>query len=328
MQNARRLNRLASIGVLPILVLTIVLLNRAVDRPDERGDPPTSGRLVVASLRDELLAFYTFQDDGVVESRLALPGPPHEMVVVNGRLYVTLGRANLVVEVEPAAPGILRTLHLDGEPHGLAVAGDTLYVTLDGADELVAVHLATFAVTARYPTGDTPHAVAVSGGIAYVTDARDGALRVIDLASGDAAALAAGAMPESVALAGGHVVVANAHDGTLTVASAEGADLVERFAVGAGPARVLTLDADTVAVALSEADAVVIVDVVEGRVERRIDVPLRPDGLCLSVDGGHLAVTANGANAAVIVETSVWRTAVTLRTPAGPGACLWLPSGD
>ncbi|GAB4326180.1 MAG: hypothetical protein Kow0010_09180 [Dehalococcoidia bacterium] len=325
MRDPRKLNRLASVAILPILVLTIVLLNRAVDRPDEPGEPPVAGEMVVASLRDELLAFYRFEGERIVESRLALPGPPHELVAVNGRLYVTLGRANRLVEIEPGAPGILRTLHLDGEPHGLDHADGRLYVTLDRGHSLVAIDLASFEVVARYDTGDTPHAVAIADGIAYVTDSRDGALRAIDLASGGATTLATGAMPESVAVVGDLVAVANAHDGTLAVVSRESLSLARRFAVGAGPTRVVLLAGDSVAVALNGSDEVVVVDPGEDEVRRRLDVPPRPDGLCLSPDGAHLAVAANGADAAMIIDTAIWRPALTLRVPAGPGSCLWLP---
>lgn len=325
MRNPRRFNRLASLAILPILVLTIVLLNRAVDRPDEPGEPPTAGRLVVANLRDESLAFFTFEGDRVVESRLALPGPPHELLAVDGRLYVTLGRANLLVEVEPAAPGILRTLSLEGEPHGLAYAGGVFYVTLDRANELVAVDQATFSALARYPAGDTPHAVAVAGEIAYVTGARDGTVRAIDLGAGTATVLSTGALPESVAIVGDTVAVASAHAGTLTIAARPGLQPAWTIPVGAEPIRVVAFDGRTAVVALMSQDAVAVVDVVAAEVHRTVDMLARPDGLCVDVTGRYLAVVANGADAATIFDADGWRPALTVRTPAGPGACAWLP---
>lgn len=317
-----RFHRFASLAVLPIMLLAILTFSRQAQRQPAPA-PPTSGLLVIAGLRSDQLLLHDFSTGSA--GSLALPAAPHELVAANSRIYTTLPRANLLAEVDPAAPGVLRLRPLEGHPHGIAADpdGGVLYVTLGAADALVALDPASLAEIDRWPTGTTPHNVAVAEGIPHVTAARADRLETIRPTG--TAGRATGRLPEAVAALPGLIVVAAYLDGTLHFAHPATLEPIADLHVGGGPVRIIAIPDDRVAVALQEAAAVAIVDTRTHRELRRLPVAARPDGLCSSPDGRFLAVVANGADTVTIFETQTWRVAATLATPHGPGACLWLP---
>jgi DNA-binding beta-propeller fold protein YncE len=314
------MNRLAGVIILPIMLLAILVFSRAAQR-DRELDLPTAGTIVVANLRAESLTFHDLARDHA--TTLALPGPPHELLALDGRLYVTLGRANLLAEVDPAGPGILRLLQLPGEPHGIAERDGLLLVTLEKAAALVTVDLATFTETAREPTGDTPHVVAASSHGVFVTDSRDNALRRL----GDPPLTAVtGELPEGIAISGNRVVTADNLSGTLSVFEAETLAPLGSLPVEVGPVRVAALDESRVVVTTQGIPRLVVIDLARVKVEERVDVPARPDGICLSPDGQYVGVASNAEGVVRILATEGWRGAGSIPAGDGPGACLWLPA--
>jgi DNA-binding beta-propeller fold protein YncE len=314
-----RMNRLGRVAILPLMVLAILAVSRLnFDRSPAAA--PTAGTLVIASLRGESLAFHNFAG-GASDRQLSLAGPPHELAAADGRLYATLGRGNQIVEIEPRAPGVMRTLSLDGTPHGLAVAGGNLLVTLDDAGTLVTISREGFDERGRTPTGDTPHTVAALGTEIYVTDSRDNVLRLLAETPllGDT-----GRMPESVTIAGGFAVTADSEGGTISVFRRGSLELAARISTGGNPVRVVTLDDTHVAVALNSASSVAVIDLAAMRVVRRTDVLPQPDGICLSPDRAYAAVISNATDSAQVFRASDWKLALTLPTADGPGACAWL----
>jgi hypothetical protein len=317
-----RMNRIASIAILPMMVLAIVVFGRFADDGAVSDEPaPESGLLVVANLREESLAFIDLRTQHV--RTLRLPGPPHEMVEAGGRLYVTLGRANQLVEVEPSSGAILRVLPLEGEPHGIAAYGDSLAVTLDKADALVVLDRASLSELRRFPTGQTPHTVAVSAGAIVVTDSRDNALRQVEPTE---VVVPSGAMPESIAIVGGHAVSADAHSGSITIARLPGLDGARAVALGSAPVRVIPFDAESVLVSLQGEGEVAHVSLPSGKVTKRMNVADRPDGLCLTEESPYFAVASNGEGAVELFSTVDWKSVPRLNLQPGLGACLWLPA--
>jgi DNA-binding beta-propeller fold protein YncE len=318
MLKARHLNRVAMALILPFMAIAIVVGARAA-RGGDAPDPPASGRLIVANLRAETLTFFDFAnlDDTRV---LVAGGPPHELVVSNGRIYASLGRAGRLVEVTPQGPAILRSIPLDGHPHGLAVHADQLAVGLDDRNQVVWLDLASMAEQGRADTGAVPHMLAGSAESEslYATNARDG--RVERLGGPTAPA---GRQPESLAVVGRVVAVADAESGVLFVFDLE-LNLLAEVQVGGQPVRVVPIAGHEVAVALNAAAEVALVDLETARVTRRVQVLERPDGICLSDDGAFAAVVSNAADAVQIFDTRRWELAATLFTGDGPGACAWL----
>lgn len=314
------MNRLAAVAVLPIMLMAILVFSRPAQR--ERELPlPTGGTVVVANLRSATLTFHNLATARA--DTLALPGPPHELIEFNGRLYVTLGRADLIAEVDPAGPGILRLLPLPGEPHGIAERAGSLLVTLDKANAVVTIDPATFTEVHREPTGDTPHVVATSSHGAFVTGSRDNTVRRLGT---EPASAVTGGLPEGLALAGDRVVTADYLSGTLSVFDAKDLGLLGSIDVGAGPVRVVGLDDQRALVATQGTPRLLVVDVAGLRIEEQLEVPARPDGICLSPDGGHVGIASNAEGVVRIFATGSWRGAGAILAGDGPGACLWLPS--
>ncbi len=315
-----RMNRFASLGILPLMLLAIAVFSRSA-QGSSPADPPGVGTLVVSNLREETLTFIRLENGRWDE--LLLPGPPHELVMEGGRLYVTLGRANLLAEVDPDGPGILRTLKLDGEPHGLAALGGNLYVTLDRANEVVVIDRATFTELRRVPTGNTPHVIAATGAAIVVTDSRDNTIRQLEPTSEIAAT---GGQPEGIAFVGRNAVTADATGGTLTIADIPGLGNARTVAVGLSPVRVVALDDTTAIVALQGAGQVAVFDLPSGKVKKRLNVAARPDGLCGSPAGDYLAVASNADGKVDLFAVKGWRRAPSVSLRPGLGSCLWLPS--
>lgn len=315
-----RMNRLASLAILPLMTLAIVVFARFTEAGSSKVPPPNSGTIVVANLRDETLSFIDLATGTTRE--LSVPGPPHEIVESGGRLYVTLGRADALVEVEPDSASILRVLPLSGEPHGLAVWGDNLIVTLDKANAAVVLDRASLTEIRRYPTGNTPHVVAVSSDAVLVTDSRENAIRQLEPAG---AVVRSGLQPEGIAIAGELVATANAGSGTLTIARASDLSDPQTIAVGSGPVRVIALDASRAIVSLQGEDRLALVDLTAREVVGRITTGERPDGLCLSLDGKYAGSAANGDGTVHIFATQDWRSVLDFNLGAGLGSCLWLP---
>jgi hypothetical protein len=313
-----RVNRLASLGILPIMVLAITFFSRLTTSAHP-AEPPTNGTLVVANLRTESLTFIHLETGAREE--LLLPGPPHEMLEAEGRIYVTLGRGNLLVEVDPAAHAMLRTVRLEGEPHGLAFLGGNLYVTLDKANELVVLDRASLTELRRIETGSTPHVIAASDASIIVTDSRDDALRQVEPSE---IRTPTGAQPEGIAIVGSHVVTADAEGGSGTVAEAGGLQHAVTIDVGPAPIRVLPLDGTNALVALQGKGEVAILDVIKQRVTERISVGSRPDGLCLAPGSDYLAVASNAEGTVDLLSTASWDKAPALSLAVGLGSCLWL----
>lgn len=314
------MNRLAGVAILPIMLLAILVFSRAA-QTEKDLDLPTGGTVVVANLRAESLTFHNLANARI--TTLALPGPPHELLTLNGRLYVTLGRADLVAEVDPAGPGILRLLQLQGEPHGIAERDGALLVTLDKANAVVTIDPASFTETSREPTGETPHAVAVSPHGTFVTGARENSVRRLGTPPLTAPA---GQLPESVAIAGDRLVTAGNLSVALSVFDAATLDRLGSVPVGAGPVRVVALDNHRVAVTTQGTPRLVVVDVSRRKVEEQVDVPARPDGICVSPDGKYIGIVSNAENSVRFYATGSWRRAGSITAGDGPGACLWLPS--
>jgi len=315
-----RMNRIASIVILPMMVLAIVVFGRFADDGGSTAEPPSAGTIVVANLRDETVTFFALATGETRVTRL--PGPPHELVEAEGRIYVTLGRADGLVELDATSGAILRLLPLEGEPHGLALMGGNLVVTLDRADAVVVLDRATLTELRRYPTGETPHAVAVSGSALLVTDSRANALRQLEPGTRTAPT---GGQPESVALAGRYAVTADYLSGTATITLAADLAGASTVQVGSGPVRVAAFDERTALVALQGNGAVAVVDVEQARVVRRVETAARPDGICVSPDRAYFAVASNGAGVVEVFSTADWKRVTSVSAGAGLGACLWLP---
>lgn len=321
---SRNLNRIATLAVLPLIAFGVVLAMQAgaEDAPagDEEFQP--SGMLVVANLVSQDLTIHNLRT-GKAPLTLALPGAPHEVVQVGERLYITLDRADRLVEVDPHAPGILRSLPLEGRPHGIATDGTSLYVTLDDADEVVTIDIATLEIRNRQPTGETPHAIVVSGGAFFVTDSRDNAVRRIGADGKMDVVAAAGDLPETIVVSGGRVITGDADSNELSVFDAMSLEHRDTIEMPGRPVRIIAA-LDHLLVSRSH-DAKLEVLSLPG-LERVASAPVAgfPDGICPDPSGRYVGVASNGEDLVTVLSATTWEPLGALDAGRGPGACLWM----
>ncbi|MCC6237034.1 MAG: hypothetical protein IT299_05610 [Dehalococcoidia bacterium] len=229
-----------------------------------RGPQPSalSGTLVVADLRGHGLLVHDLATSTV--RRIALPGGPHELLPLpDGRVAVSLEQAGTLalVDLETLAVDYLDT---GGLPHGLLLDGNALLVTDRAASAIRRFELGSWRELEALPTGALPHQLAMSGRDLLVADASSAEFR---LGLGRVAWQPAVTESLAVSADGSRVAIAGARDGLvriLEVASGEGQDVP----LGARPVRVAFAphDAD-LAVALSASGEVALVGP-EGRVDR------------------------------------------------------------
>lgn len=321
----RSVGKWATLGIIPIMVIALLMMNRTVNGGSKSADPPDSGTLVVASLRNESVTFYIFGDEPTSQF-LSLGGTPHEMVEANGRLYLTSTEPSQLVEILPGLPGVLRAADLPGSAHGLATDGGSVWVTVEETNELLKFDIETFTASLRWGTRTTPHAVALSGtGVPFVVTA--GTDHITSYGPVPREERTDGS-PESVAVVGEWVVTGNADGHSLSVFNVADLAPLGDIELDGRPIRVLAIDETRVAVSLDGANKVVIVDLVQGRVTERLDSGGRPDGLCLTPDGAYLAIVSNADDIVQVRSTENWAVAIQISTVDGPGACLWLSEAD
>lgn len=317
-----RLNRFATIAVIPLLVFGAMLATRS---GGSEGEPPSAdfageGLLVIANLHSQDLTIYDF-NAGTPPQTLVLPGPPHEMAVLGKRLYITLGRANTLVEVDPAVPAILRSVSLSGHPHGIAIDTDGIHVTQDEAAAVVTLDWSTLVVTDRVPVGDTPHVIATQKGTWFVTDSRDGRVRRID--GKDSMTASAGTLPEALAVIGDIVVAADAEGGMLYAFNSETLELSGTVSLSGRPVRVLAVGSSLL-VTRNHAATVTVLSAPSLEVVADVAVGAFPDGICQSPSGRLMAVPSNGDGVVTIIDVATWKAVGTLPAGGGPGACAWI----
>ncbi len=323
MKRPPHLNKLATAAIIPLVAVGFfVALQGAGSEPSGKTFVP-EGELILANLRDESLTFFDFQRGESVD--VALAGPPHELLAIEGKLFVSMGRKDLVAEVDIASRSVQRYLILDGGPHGLATDGDNLYVSLNDKDEIVVLDLATLAESGRMETGATPHIIARYGSTIFATNSGDGTVSAI--AGENTLTVPTGAVPESLTVVDqSFLAVANSADDTLSILGLPGMSPVADYAIGGRPVRVVPYGY-LLLVARSRLGDVAVLDPVTGELQAAVGIGQLTDGICVSPSGAWVAAASNGDNRLRIIDTESWRRSMDYDTGDGPGSCLWL-AGD
>ncbi|GBD23435.1 hypothetical protein HRbin29_01101 [bacterium HR29] len=315
---AQQLGRLATLAIIPVMLLAIVWARDSSRQPSGRPLPPPEGTVLVATLREPALVALDVGTGG--QRSVVLPGAAHELLIVGDRVYVTLGRADLLAEVQLPSLALLRTLRLPGEPHGIAWWEGQLAVSLDRAEEVVAIDPVTLAERRRWRVGETPHALASFAGDLFVAESRSGTVRRI----GEGVVTAPGGMPESVAVVGSALAAALTEAGALAFVPLAEPGAARIVPVGPRPVRVADLGEGLAAVALSGSGQAAVYRVADGELVWRVRVGQLPDGLCRSPDGRYLAVTATGDDRLLVLDVASGTAVAEYAVRGGPGACLWV----
>lgn len=304
----RRLD--AALAILALVLAAVAVASGTAGAPPE-SSTPTTGTLVVADLRGHALTIIELASGA--RRSIPLEGGPHELLPLpDGRLAVSLEQAGRIALVAWRG-GAVEYLDTGGLPHGLALDGSSLLVTDRAAEAVRRFELGTWREVERVEAGRLPHQVVAPGGALFVADA-----------SSDRLALGAGrSVPQPVVSEsidaspdGTHLAVAGARDGKLLLYDRERGTSLE-VELGGRPVRVIfALSGGTVAVALSAAGEVALVDL-DGNV-RRVDVGGVPDGLAISADGR--ALFASDIAGGTVTEVEVLSGRVLRRLDGGATA--------
>ncbi len=303
---------LAAIGVLITLLL-------ASSRPgDVQAEPIDGGLLVVADIRGQAVVLVDGQT-GEVVTRIAVPGGPHELLELpDGRILASLEQSGRFALID-FDTGDIETIEVGGVPHGIALHGETLLVTDRATSQVRRFELAGWRELAPIETGRWPHAVAVlSDGRLAIAEAGPSTLSIGD------EPVPVSELPETVAVDPGRTLIATAGalGGALQLFDAAGSVLLET-ALGGRPVRVVfSPDGGTIAVALSAAHEVALVDL-DGGV-RRVPVTGVPDGLAFARDGSRLYASDVYGGALTVIDPETGLATAVFAVGESTGAILTL----
>ncbi len=299
------------VSLLGAAVLAVALAVFALTWSPGRAPDP----LLVADLRGHALVILDPADPESARS-IPLPGGPHELLCLpDGRVLVSLEQSGMLALVD-LADGTVEEIKVGGIPHGLAIADGIVFVTDRSVDVVRRFEVDGWRELDPIVTNAWPHAVAVlpDGGLA-VTSAHPGAVIL------DGVGVAVGETTETVAVReDGAVATAAATDGVVMVMTPDGESL-GRWDVGGRPVRVAFAPDGTLAVALSAAHAVALID---GDVVRQVAVEGVPDGLAFSSDGRIVYVSDVYSGAVTAVDVASGEVRAVLRAGSSTGALLVL----
>lgn len=316
---AQQLGRLATVAIVPVMMFLIVWARGTVlPHPSDGERLPPTGTILVGTLREPALV--ALQLANQTQRRLVLPGPAHELLVLDDRVYLTLGRADLLAEVQLPSLALRRSVALEGEPHGIALWGDRIAVSLDAADAVVALEPTSLTERGRWAVGDTPHALTSDGADLYVAEARSGTIRRI----GSGVIAVPGGMPESLAVVEGRLVAALTERGAVAIVQPDAPTAMTVVDVGPRPSRVVHAVGGRFVLALSGSGQVAAYDVAGSTPLWRVAVGQLADGLCLSPDSRFVAATAPGDDRLLILDLQNGEVVAEFTVNGGPGACVWL----
>lgn len=308
-----RVRATAGIAALAMAVLAVLVALGT----SEASTAGAEGTLLVADLRGDALLVLD-PESLAVRQRIGLPGGAHELLQLpDRRVLVSIEQQGQLVVVD-LADGRIEVIEVGGTPHGLALAGDRVLVTDRAIDAVRRFDFPAWSELPSVPTGRWPHAVGVTpNGDVAVAVADGGALEI----GGRVYPL--GRTTETLDIrADGTVAVAAATDGVVATYSAD-EEMAGRWDVGGRPVRVHFSDDGTrLAVALSAAGAVAIIDAAG---VRTVDVTGVPDGLEFSSDGSRLFVSDVFGGTVSVVEIDSGEVRSTARVGESTGAMLLIP---
>ena len=311
--------RAADGPVLLAVLVAVLLFVVAARSPGSSSAAATSDLLVVADLRGQALVVV---DPAAPEAarRIPVPGGPHELLrLPDGRVVASLEQSGALAFVD-LATGEVERREIGGRPHGLVLQPDGILLVTDRDAEAVRRFvLQGGEELAPLRAEGWPHAVALGpAGEVVVALARADAVQI------DTLRLAAPHLSETVAIApDGRIATAGALDGVVVVFDRDG-HVLERYQVGGRPVRVMfDASGDRLAVALSAAGAVAVIE--DGWVQIALVAGV-PDGLAFSPDGRWLYASDVYGGAVSVVDLDTVEVAAVIEVGAGTGAILVRPA--
>jgi streptogramin lyase len=215
-----------------------------------------------------------------------------------GSVWVTDPRRGEILRLDPTTGKVVKTIAVGDRPGPIAFGGDRVWVADEEGVGVTAVNAKSGEVFKR---GLVPHAaplrLAVGAGGLWVTSASTGAVRRIDLSSGNPAApIAVGRGPAGVTVAHGLVWIANSRGDTVSkVDPSIGQVLGDPIEVGGSPGGI-DAGTSTVWVASVDEDAVTRIELESGeRSGAPIQVGSKPGAVAVGETAVWVADNGEGA---------------------------------
>jgi streptogramin lyase len=297
----------AGLAALAAMVLLILSLVGGEGIDVSEPIPVGAGPLRVAAAADAI--WVTSEPDGTLTRLDPQSGDPvgrplrlgagiSGVAVGAGSVWVTAPRRGELLRVDPRTGKVVKTIAVRGRPGPVAFGGDRVWVADEAGAGVTAVNAKSGAV---YKRGLVPHAaplrLAVGAGGLWVTSASTGAVRRIDLGSGNPAPpIAVGRGPAGVTVAQGLVWVANSRGDTVSkVDPSIGQVLGDPIEVGGRPGGI-DAGTSTVWVASAAEDAVNRIDLESGeRIGGSIEVGSEPGAVAVGETAVWVADNGEGA---------------------------------
>ncbi len=187
---------------------------------------------------------------GKVVARIPVGATSYEAAAAFGSIWVSNRSDGTLTRIDPSTNKVIDTVAVpDVQPGGIVAADGALWIGNDtgGASFLIRLDPDTGAVT-KIDAGERPAYVTATPGKVWTSDGYDGTVSTIDTQTSEAIGdpVPAGAYPVNLEATpdGTEVWVPDDEGDTLTRIDATSGDVVERLAVGRGPAVVAATDAD------------------------------------------------------------------------------------
>jgi YVTN family beta-propeller protein len=211
--------------------------------------------------------------------------------------------------------------------------GKTVYAANSRGDEVLVLDAVSLAVTGRHATGDGPKdlVLAPDQRTLFVGNFNERSLTVIDLAGGEARAVAVGDGPRGVDVTrdGKKLYVANLRSGTVSVVDTASLRVTATIPTCRGAAHTaLTPDDRLLLVTCYRARHLAVIDVAEDRKLREVEVGRAPNPVRVTPDGAHAVVASEADDSLSTVDLATWRVTTQPLPVDRPVGLAFSPAGD
>jgi YVTN family beta-propeller protein len=268
---------------------------------------------------------------------------PHEVeVTADGRMAVVSnygagspGTSLSVVDLGARKEARRVEVGQVSRPHGLASAGQQVYFTAENARGIGRIDIASGKVDWRFATNqERTHMVLASrdGRTIFTTNMGSNSVSIIDRAVGSDAKqtlVGVGKGPEGMDLTpdGRQLWSANAEDGTVSIVDIAQRKLVKTFDIGTRRSNRLKFTPDGALALVSDlvAGELIVIDVRDQSVRKRIAVGRGPTGVLVVPDGSRAYVAASTDNKLAIIDLKTLAVVGSVPTGTNPDGMAWVP---
>jgi DNA-binding beta-propeller fold protein YncE len=299
-----------------------------------------AGRLLVLNKEDATMVVVD-PESGSVLGKVGVGVQPHELVVSTDAKTAYASNygtgpepGHTISMIDVAAMKEIRRIDTAPlmRPHGLAFAGGKLYFTAEGSKKIARYDPKADKIDWEFETGQTTtHMVMVSKDLKTIFTSNIGSNSVSIIRQGAGGqwtqtTVAVGRGPEGIDIApnGREVWSAHSQDGGVSVIDVASAKVSHMIDAGTKRSNRVKVTADGKFAVLSDLTAgdLVVVDVAQRAVVKRLPVGTQPEGVLIAPDG-RIFVAVNGDNQIAVVDPKTWTVTKRISPGTGPDGMAW-----